>query len=361
MNIRKRSPVHNDSQNRKTKIIIITGDEQLINHFQQNTNGADTQMFDLDQTNFNGNIRELALLSELTDHNEIDDHIYRHMLRSPSTNNKAEVRNPTVTPSTTKSKRSELVCVVCGGKALGYNYDAITCMRKDFILTPEEKSRRRKRLEENNRRFSHGDIVTVNEEDDSDPKYNNSTGVVENLMNSTTAVDSGLLTDIDHLQLKYIEESFINAYQSTAIPSLPLQIKDKMDALTYVMDIQNFTALRLINYLKTIPEFEALDENDRFLLVKYNLVHVFILAKSLFYDHDNGVCNETVENLKQRKEIFILCHGDEIRNDFLQLVQSVKDTTENDPSIIHLLIIVIIFTKGLSLDNSESILSNYAQ
>ncbi|CAF0803882.1 unnamed protein product [Didymodactylos carnosus] len=411
MDIRKRSVVANGNENPKTKIIIITGDEQLINCFQQkqNTNRSQTQIFNLD-TNFNGNVQELALLSELTDHNETDDHIYQHMLRSPSTTYTVDVQNRTTTTSTIKSKKGNFVCVVCGGKALGYNYDAITCgscksffnrnalqsidrlaclgsenckitnarkqckrcrlkrcfsmgMRKDFILSPEERLRRKKRLEENNQLLSHTDAVIVDETNYYYQQDNNNVTTIQNSTDITTVIDKVLFTNEDHLQIQCIQTSFMISQQSAVRPLIPYQIKDKMEALTYMMDMQNFTALKLIDYLKLIPEFKQLDDNDRFILVKYNLLYAFVLAKSLDFDYINGTCRSesSNESIQQRKVLSTLCQFEELRQTFLQLISTLINITENNQSIIHLLIIVTIFSKGISASDNQPTLSNFAQ
>ncbi|CAF0837178.1 unnamed protein product [Didymodactylos carnosus] len=235
-------------------------------------------------------------------------------------------------------------------------------MRKDLILTLEARLRRKKRLEENNQLFNHTDAVTVDDRDHHYQQDNNNVTTVQNFTRITTTVDKVLFTNEDRLQIQCIQTSYLISHQSTVPPLIPYQIKDKMEALTYIMDIQNFTALKFIDYLKLIPEFKQLDENVRFILVKYNLVYAFVLAKSLDLDYIHGTYLESSnECIQQRKALLTLCHFEEIHQNYLQLMSVLINITENNQSIIHLLIIVTIFSKGISESDNQPALSNFAQ
>jgi hypothetical protein len=55
------------------------------------------------------------------------------------------------------------------------------------------------------------------------------------------------------------------------------------------MEIDKFIPLKLINFLRLIPEFQSLNENDRLALVKYNFFPLFVLHDVLVYNSKNGL------------------------------------------------------------------------
>ena len=121
-------------------------------------------------------------------------------------------------------------------------------MRKDFILTDEEKQSKKQRLEENRR------------------------------LPSSTEKRSTSLSEADWACLNDLTRAYTAASQSSqnASSMFPLELaQDKTSAFMSTLDVQNFTAVKLINFLREVPEFRELDEHDRLILVKYNLTHLF--------------------------------------------------------------------------------------
>lgn len=85
------------SNGKKRRIMIITADESIIEQIQNNNHPSSFQSIYIESQNDNF---ELSLATDGSD-------------PRPSTSN--------------RSKNNSLICVVCGSKALGYNFDAITC------------------------------------------------------------------------------------------------------------------------------------------------------------------------------------------------------------------------------------------
>ncbi|CAF4272117.1 unnamed protein product, partial [Adineta steineri] len=180
----------------ETKMIIITSNEDVIRQFSLNK-PKNTQIVDLDNneqvTSMNNNannIMDLAILTELSELNPKNDQIFKRALDSPHHGRSKQVK--------LSKKPLDLNCTICGDRAIGFNYDVLSCasckaffrrnanqpsekircltghgkcivahdslrkcprcrldrclnagMRKDFIRTEEEKQRRKQRLEEN--------------------------------------------------------------------------------------------------------------------------------------------------------------------------------------------------------------------
>ena len=134
---------------------------------------------------------------------------------------------------------------------------------------------------------------------------------------------------------------------------------DKVSAYMNTLDIQNYAAMKLINFLRSIREFVDLDEGDRLTLVKYNLTLLFVPRLSLMFDTQRELAYDEDE-LKQSftpeeeafaqhcKSLFILCYGYEFNRSFMSILGSLARLVERDPILVQLMMLTMIFLKGLS-------------
>ena len=110
----------------QTKMIIITSDEDVIRQFAFNKN-KNTHIIDMDNNNNNNrqiisiekngnNTINLNLLPEIGR----NDQVYKGTIDTTS-----HKQSKTVTK--TRKKSTDLVCTICGDRAIGYNYAAISC------------------------------------------------------------------------------------------------------------------------------------------------------------------------------------------------------------------------------------------
>jgi hypothetical protein len=146
---------------------------------------------------------------------------------------------------------------------------------------------------------------------------------------------------------------------------------DKMSAFMNTIDIQNFAALKLINFLREIPEFEQLDEHDRLILVKYNLTLLFLLRHSLTFDPAREICYDldtpdvispTEEAFAHHcKSLFILCYGYEFSRAVMSILHVMFNLINKDPIITQLIMLIMIFSKGLSADDDQEPILNDEQ
>ncbi|CAF4770602.1 unnamed protein product [Rotaria sp. Silwood1] len=328
--------------------------------------------------------------------------------------------------STIKRRKADLTCVICEGHASGYNFDQISCesckaffrrnalhpiektkclspknvlkgircnirydvkqkcqrcrllkcfesgMRKDFILTPEQKLSKQQRLEENRRMRSAqlnnfvSNILSENT-NESPNIYNKLEPII-----AISSSPSYNLTDVDWSCLQYIQNAYLSALQSSPSASSVISLElapDKMSAYMNTLDIQNFAAVKLINFIRQIPEFEQLDEYDRLTLVKYNLVLLFSIRHALTFDvtreiiYDDNMNNsvsQAEEAFAQHcKSLFILCYGYEFNRLFMSILHTIVSLVDSDAVIAQLLMLNMIFLKGLSaIDDQETSLNN---
>ena len=163
-----------------------------------------------------------------------------------------------------------------------------------------------------------------------------------------------------------MQNAYLSAIQSSPLASSVISFElapDQMSALMNTIDIQNFTAVKLIHFLKEIPEFEQLDEHDRLVLVKYNLNFLILMrhlltfdtAREMIYDLDSSdVISPTDEAFAQHcKSLFILCYGYEFNRAVMLILHALVNLTNKNPIIAQLLMLIMIFSKGLSADDDQ--------
>ena len=108
----------------QTKMIIITSDEDIIRQFAFNKN-KNTHIIDMDDDNNNrqitlieknnNNTTDLNFLPELT----TNDQVYKRTTDSNDHNQSKTVK--------TRKKSTDLICTICGDRAIGYNYAVLSC------------------------------------------------------------------------------------------------------------------------------------------------------------------------------------------------------------------------------------------
>ena len=143
---------------------------------------------------------------------------------------------------------------------------------------------------------------------------------------------------------------------------------DRMSIYMNTLDIQNYAAVKLINFIRQIPEFEELDESDRLILVKHNLTLLFVIRHALTFDttreliYDDNLTNSVSPSdeafAQHCKSLFILCYGYEFNREFISILRSVYHIVEKDPIVVQLLMLTMIFLKGLSIYHDEQPLLN---
>jgi hypothetical protein len=185
-------------------------------------------------------------------------------------------------------------------------------------------------------------------------------------------IPSYLLTDTDWSCLQHIQNAYLSASQASPSASSVISLElapDKMSAYMNTLDIQNFAAVKLINFIRQIPEFEELDERDRLILVKYNLTLLFVLRHALAFDTTREICyeDEMVNPISPNEEafaqhcksLFILCYGYEFNRLFVSVLRTIINVVDKDPVIVQLVMLSMIFLKGLSAnDDQEPVLND---
>lgn len=142
-------------------------------------------------------------------------------------------------------------------------------MRKEWILTEEEKVNKKRRMEENRK-------LRDNNPTDSKP--------------SLTKSDSDLKVTHSHPTRKSTSEDLITHLVTTYNNHITIDLTGygwsyslarKITGLCPLINTRSNTALRLISFFKRLYDFDILNEVDKINLLKSNLPYVFFLHGSL--------------------------------------------------------------------------------
>ena len=226
-------------------------------------------------------------------------------------------------------------------------------MRKDLIVTPEEQKLKKSRLEEN-RRLTTGTLVSP-------------TTISGSAETTQLTSDRSSLSAADWCCLHSISNAYLSACQSNPSASSMVSLElapDRISAYMNTLDIQNYAAMKLITFLREIPEFVELDEGDRMILVKYNLTLLFVprfalvfdAQRDLIYDEDQVKPSFTHDEeafAQYCQSLHVLCYGYEFHLSFVSILRSLAELVDRDPIVVQLLMLTMIFLKGLSGNNDS--------
>jgi hypothetical protein len=165
----------------------------------------------------------------------------------------------------------------------------------------------------------------------------------------------------DWLVIESVRSSFLSIFQSPAETCTAiLDLSDRDSALVSWSKFFSQIALRFINFFRQIDEFESLDADDRFTLIKYNLFLLFPISKCFSYRPTNDCClSGGCKEAEVHKQFFTLCgFPDSYRQSFVNSVISLVEITEQDPTLLSLLVIILLFSPGLSMSEDEPLLKD---
>ena len=119
------------------------------------------------------------------------------------------------------------------------------------------------------------------------------------------------------------------------------------------LNARSVSAMRLLSFFKQIPEFNELNVQDKFTLIKYNLMPLTILNCTLAHKTEEHMIKETETDAPWNSSIMIEVHGQEIYKRIKKIFESFARIAQYDQRIIQLALIILILTKGCSADNSS--------
>lgn len=198
----------------------------------------------------------------------------------------------------------------------------------------------------------------MDENDDDDDNnivvhQNSNSEGMENTSSETLSIE-------DWMVIETIRLSFLSDFQNNLTDSPCPDVSDRTSALIYWSQTASELTLRFISFFRQIDEFEALNADDRFILIKYNLFPVFPIYKSFFFDQiDNCFSHEPNEDATKRYKLYMLCFNTNgIRESFISLIHFLIEITQQDPILLSLIIIILLFSPGLSTNEDQPTLKD---
>ena len=162
----------------------------------------------------------------------------------------------------------------------------------------------------------------------------------------------------DYRRLNSVKLSYETAFRLTAAKrdiSALHQINDRRSALLYLISDDYGMGMKFITFIRNLPEFKLLNEQDRFVLVKYNIPLAFSMYACLNYDTDRDLLinleAESEEHAVVCRQLAYYGYGEHLNLQSKQLLRSIKKITEGDPLILQLMMIIMIFTNSASLED----------
>ncbi|CAF1535485.1 unnamed protein product, partial [Didymodactylos carnosus] len=237
-------------------------------------------------------------------------------------------------------------------------------MRKEWILTEEEKQNKKRRIEENRR-------LRISNDLNQDNQYQLDEKRISNMSNHETVTSSphvelyeekqDQLSSTSNLDILInVQIAYCQCFKlNTTEDSLPLYpLTKKLTAICQILNVKNITALRLINFYKKMREFQLCAEEDKVTLIKYNLPCIFFVHAVLGYDPLLDRYNEDTKHHIDGRDI-LLSHGLETYSKITKLMTTLRSIVELDQIIVQLALVIMLFCKGFSASQTvEPILTD---
>ncbi|XP_025047733.1 bile acid receptor-like isoform X3 [Alligator sinensis] len=213
------------------------------------------------------------------------------------------LKRPRVSHSSLRVKGQEEFCVVCGDKASGYHYNALTCEGCKGLLT--EVQCKSKRLRKNCKQKS-SLLCNVKVEDE---------GVNSKHVSSTTKVQERMeLTPGEHQMIDHI----VAAHQKYTIPleeakKFLQETANPEESFLRLSETAVVHVQVLVDFTKRLPGFESLASDDQIALLKGSTVEAMFLRSAQIYNQRANECQSSVgESHVRFSDHTTCCHDQDL-------------------------------------------------
>jgi hypothetical protein len=353
-------------------------------------------------------------------------HISRSSVTSTSTGNNGTKRQKDISP-----------CYVCGAKAHGYNFDQITCesckaffrrnalksmdrfrcrnnnncavtsatrkrckrcrltkcfkvgMRKEWILTEEEKRLKRRKIERNRlikeqaqttiRQQHHDTNFRTNNSSSSTIEYSSSSSNSQRPISSESRIlplplmhmhrpSDQQMYERQQCLLKQLSNGYQSICQQYPQPN-KFAYRNAFIAQTFDMEsklllvkeltreLTQMTTSRLLHYFSLIPEFTLFTELEKKSILIKNMLAVFMFHGALTYNADNDTfVDRTTADQPYDAKYLLFVYGPKVYNNFISLARGLTSVTYQSPydkesdqrahTLFLLLMIILLFSDG---------------
>uniref|UniRef100_A0A0B7AI33 Uncharacterized protein n=2 Tax=Arion vulgaris TaxID=1028688 RepID=A0A0B7AI33_9EUPU len=284
-----------------------------------------------------------------------------------------------------RKNKEDKYCGVCGDRALGYNFDAISCesckaffrrnapkgldyfkcpyeekckmdvsnrrfckrcrlrkcfeigMRKEYILTDEEKMRKRQRIEENRQK-------TTGRQPECKFREVDRTKMQSMDISSSAAAPPRLRV------LEPEEEIAINEIVSAYHQSLEICVESEVSrnhpSMTELVNIAEISVRRVIDMSKKIKSFKALSQSDQISLLKGGSIELLIIRSVITFDSDKMQFLDPYDKEKyaMTTDQLRMGQGSGLFDEHMRFVKSLAIDLQADETVLILLLMIALYS-----------------
>jgi hypothetical protein len=121
------------------------------------------------------------------------------------------------------------------------------------------------------------------------------------------------------------------------------------------LQVNNKIALQIIEFCRRIDSFENINADDRFILIKYNLILLFCISSCYKEKQTNdSSTDKEQEEAEEKRYMYVICNqSDYIYEMIANLSITLNDIIQEDQALLSLILVVFLFSKGLSMNENE--------
>ena len=170
----------------------------------------------------------------------------------------------------------------------------------------------------------------------------------------------GCISVEDWTTIQNLQSLFVSTMQDDNAHRFSIDTSDRDAAMMSCLQSSDQTAIRFVNFFRQMNEFEGLDADDRFTLMKYNVLPALPLFKCFNYKPENHYLSyeDNEEGIKFGQFCRLFDQTYDIRGILIKLITSLVDLTKQDPTILSLILIIVVFSQGLSMNEDAPVLKN---
>lgn len=157
------------------------------------------------------------------------------------------------------------------------------------------------------------------------------------------------MTEADWLKIHQVQYAYNQATVLNKVIGVPLYPATQLihSTLELIRIPAYLASIRLITFIKQIPEFQLFDSDDRVTLVKHNLLAVVFMHVVLLYDPVADTYHEhnTEDPIFQGKD-WIQILGENFYRQLTDVATRLIRIMQYDRVIVKIFLLLILFTKG---------------
>lgn len=159
----------------------------------------------------------------------------------------------------------------------------------------------------------------------------------------------------DWLTIENVRTSFVTTFEKDEKNYSHVDLSNAENGLITWSHFFSDLAMRFICFFRQIDQFENLHADDRFILIKNNLFSIYPISRCFNFKSINDYSSFNADGiLRKHSQLLNLCGAsNSIHQLFIDSVSSMFRLSEQDSNILILLIIVLIFTHRLSMNEDE--------